>query len=145
MAGILQKIGQYFKGAKSASSSLPLNARFIPQFLKDGVFVYSYNERNLREFTFHGYGRNPYVFMVVDHINDVQSTLPRTLVNSNGEEVQEQELEALLMDPSPGQSKDEFLYRVGTELLVNGNAIIYGLRPIGMGRYGELHVAITSL
>ena len=83
--------------------------------------------------------------MVVDHINDVQSTLPRTLVNSNGEEVQEQELEALLMNPSPGQSKDEFLYRVGTELLVNGNAIIYGLRPIGMGRYGELHVAITSL
>ena len=115
----------------------------------------SYNERNFREYICEAFGRNPYINMVVPRIADIQSTLPRSFKDLEGNPVDadtvDSGLVSLLNQPNPKTTRTDFYNKIDQFLKVTGNAIIYGvsanptsselLSGLGMDKYMELHIA----
>ena len=113
--------------------------------LSDG---FKYDTRNFTEYVLNAYGRNPHVYSVVTYIARKFAELPRGWFRD--EEGQEQfartppnlrEVERILRSPSWKYGHSEFMEGVALQLLIHGNAIIYGLRPEGFATVQELHVA----
>lgn len=76
-----------------------------------------------------GYGKNPYIYIVVDNIAKVVASMPRYFVNKNGEEVAAPDGARTFMQPNERESYFEFYYRVAANMLACGEYFVNGLRP----------------
>lgn len=93
--------------------------------------------RNIKHYVEHGYGKNPYVYMVVKKISDITSRLPYQIVDVNGKEQNDINF-SLFLSPNVKQTTQEFIDTIVTELEVTGNAYIHIIK-VG-GRPVELQV-----
>ncbi len=86
------------------------------------------------------YSTNPLVFMVVDKQATVVSSFTQLFVNSAGIPQFNTKEQELWENPNSKQVRKDFIYQLMTDLLVNGRASVYGLKPIGFGKYSEFHI-----
>jgi len=86
------------------------------------------------------YSTNPLVFMVVDKQATVVSSFTQLFVNSAGIPQFNTKEQELWENPNSKQVRKDFIYQLMTDLLVNGRAYVYGLKPIGFGKYSEFHI-----
>ena len=135
--GIEQKSAQPMRG-------LEIGANGVPVFWPLNFGAYTYDDRNFAEFVANGYGRNPYVFMVIDKIAQLIANLPLILCDDEEEIIEAPELMELLKNPSIQESGAEFIYRVISSYLATGNAIIYETTAIGFGQPSSLECAIVQ-
>ena len=131
--GIIDRIKKQIRGK---SQTVPLTA--LPnsggyRYFFQGLEGFSYNTRNAAEFTGQGFGRNPYVYAVVDKIAKVCANLPRCLQDDEGGEIpdtlQTREFYRLMDYPNYQGPMHDFYYRIFASLLVTGNAFIYIENP----------------
>ena len=132
--------------ALKAARTFRLTSSNLNYFLGDGE--YAYNDASYQEFAQNGFGKNPYIYAVVDKISDVSASLPRHLTDQDGGEpsmsTDSLSFGAILSNPNYRDSQNEFYYKIFSNLLITGNAIVYSSEPVGMSQPGELWVANTS-
>ena len=88
------------------------------------------------------YGENPLVSMIVKKISATSASIGYEVVNSNGDIVENSELEEFLKSPNSEQSYQEFKQMINEYLLLTGNAYIRFVEGIGMGE--EVVILDTS-
>lgn len=105
----------------------------LPFWSSISIFGGNTAERNIKAYVERGYGKNPYVYMVVKKISDLTSRLPFVIVDANGK-VQQDINYSLFLQPNEKQTTQEFIDTLITELEVTGNAYIriikVGARPV---------------
>lgn len=84
------------------------------------------------------YAENPIVYMIVNKIAGVTSSLHRVLLDANGEEIESGDVYELLKRPNLQQNEEEFRQEIDTQLLASGNAFIRFRKGIGMGAEMEV-------
>lgn len=93
-------------------------------------------QRNIKAYVERGFGKNPYVYMVVKKIADLVSRLDYVVIDANGKEVKDLNF-ALFYQPNSKQTTQEFIDNITQELEITGNAFI---RIVRAGRAVALNV-----
>lgn len=126
--GLIQKIGNAlgFKG-KSQQAVPLLSYGGGYRYFFQGLDGFSYNTRNATEFTRNGFGRNPYVFAVVDKIAKTCASFPRMVADDQGERIERgiDDFAGLMISPDQKTPFDDFYYKMIASLLVTGNTFLY--------------------
>jgi len=142
-------------GSAPKSRAVRTNSKGIPWFWDIDFLGYKYNDRDFREFICNAFGMNPHINMVVPRITDMQSSLPRSFKNREGEivpfEQVDKDLLKLIESPNPVTTRKEFYDQIDQYFKVTGNSVIYGISPsnedsdtmraLGMNKYAELYTA----
>ena len=99
---------KYFKKSNNAVKSAVNSITSVDSFreLKD-FFTWGNNGKNIKSFL-NSYANNPLVYMVVNKISQTTAAMPRIVIDSKGNEVNESKLKALIENPNSEQSKIEF-------------------------------------
>ena len=131
-------------GLSTKSQAITLTNTGGYKYFFQGLDGFSYNTRNAEEFVQNGYGRNPYVYAVVDRIADVAAGLPRILTDEDGGELRGSLASSAFLSLID-TNKDEFYHKVISSLLVTGNAFIYADNDAMFGPFpGELVVLLAQ-
>lgn len=97
--------------------------------------AYKYHTRNHAEFLNYGYGKNPYVYSVVEKIARIVSNLPRVLTDEKGEELSSSTsllaFEDTMKKPNHIDTGGSLIHKLVTSLLVTGNAILFEVKGEG--------------
>lgn len=88
------------------------------------------------------YGENPLVYMVVNKIAVISSSMKRIVTDLNGEIIENSVIEELLKSPNYDDDDLEFRQKIAELLLLTGNAFIKMTRGEGAGF--ELEVLFTQ-
>lgn len=140
--GIIQNIKGYL-GLKTKSQTLTLTNAGNHNYFFAGLDGFSYNTRNAEEFVQNGYGRNPYVYAVVDRIADVSAGLPRIITDKDGGEIRAS-VASNAFTSLLGED-DELYHKIITSLLVTGNAFIYADSDALFGAFpGQLTLLLSQ-
>ena len=145
--GVVDKIKSWLGATQKSTTplrALEIGANGSPAFWPLNFSAYTYDDRNYEEFVANGYGRNPYVFMVVDKVASLVANSPLILCDDEGEVVENDEFWQLFKNPNIAESSAEFIYRVVSSYMVTGNAIIYETTAIGFNQPNSLQCAIIQ-
>jgi HK97 family phage portal protein len=96
--------------------------------------------RSMKHYVEQGFGKNPFVFMVINKISEVISRMDYEIKDRNGNPTENSPLNRILISPNTNQPYDEFIYNIAVQLLSSGNAFIYGVKPVGFDNISELKV-----
>lgn len=114
----------FFKNLRYKTASLLVDGvSSIPYWSSISLFGGNNATRNIKSYVERGYGKNPYVYMVVKKISDLTSRLPFVIVDANGKPQQDINY-SLFLQPNEKQTTQEFIDALITELEVTGNAYI---------------------
>lgn len=133
---------QSFSTVQNARVDFDANGRIL--FWPVGFDRFQYNERNFREFVYNGYGKNPYIFMVIDRICNLLKNIPVLLVDDDGNLIQDARWESLKAKTNDRDSWEEYIYRLCSSYLATGNGLTYGTAPLGFNEYQLLNVALPQ-
>lgn len=97
----------------------------------DNFFNFSFGGGNFKKYV-EAFGQNPLVYQIVNKISVKESSLPRIVVDSNGNEVENSVLTEILKKPNPSQFELDFRENISQALLVTGNAFIWSREITGM-------------
>jgi len=79
------------------------------------------------------YSQNGIVYMVINKIAQNTSTLPRNYIDSNGEIIENSQIEEAIKQPNSYQTEIEFRQTLNEYLLTSGNGFILNIQGIGGG------------
>lgn len=99
-----------------------------------GFGAYGFARPNFREFLENGFGKNPFVYQVVDKIADVSTQVPLS-VEHEGKKTNERALLKLLKYPNEQENWEDFEYKFKVFLFVCGNVVIEKKYSIGFDAY----------
>lgn len=147
--GFIDKVKSYLRGGYYPPTRIPYNRieydqNGVPTFWPLNFGSYQYQERNFDEFVQNGYGRNPYIFMVIDRIATLAKNIPVKVCDSEGEEIEVPEWNSLCKKTNEKQNWESFFYASLSQWLATGNAIMWGTSPIGSRDYMALNLAFTQ-
>lgn len=134
-------MGGFFDRFKLTDSIKDISQKMHFQMISlFGSNIYSNVKKS--KFVDDGYMRNPFVSMVVDKIASVTSRLPYVFVDKNGNLVEGSEEQELWDNPAEGLYGDEFRDLILTDLLVTGEAFVYGENVASMSgnRYEQFEI-----
>jgi HK97 family phage portal protein len=99
----------------------------------DNFFNFSFGGGNFEKYV-EAFGQNPLVYMIVNKIAVKESSLPRMVIDSNGNEVENSQIKEILSKPNPSQFELDFRINIAQTLMSTGNCFIWareitGLRP----------------
>lgn len=126
------------------SGRIEYDANGVPTFWPLNFGSYQYQERNFEEFVENGYGRNPYIYMIVDRIASLSKNIPVLICDRNHKEIEIAEWSALYSKTNEKENWESFIYKALSELLTTGNSIMYGSAGIGFSKIQEMHIALTQ-
>lgn len=121
---------------KSTQTVLNLRMKETVDFFKD-FFTYDYGQQTVHKLI-RAYAENPIVYMIVNKIAGVTSSLDRVLLDQNGNQIESGDVYELLKRPNPSQNEQEFRKEIDVQLLASGNAFVRYRRGIGMGAEMEV-------
>lgn len=128
---MLEKLKRYISGKKSESqgwgTTQPKPEWWPLNFLEG----YEFSRPSFKEYLSNGFGKNPYVFMVVDRIADLASQLEHVVLNSNDKENTDKDILDFLKRPNDTQNFQDFFYEIASNLLTTGNCVIRKITSVG--------------
>jgi hypothetical protein len=124
---------QAFKGILGQESIVPDNHKLNGNifYTIGSFFGYDLGGQNLAQYI-KAYASNPLVYMIVNRIAVNSASIGRKYENSEGEEIENGELQELLENPNPGQGQIEFYETIYSMLLTTGNAFVHLIKSVGM-------------
>ena len=125
---LLSRLGIRKKGA-----TINLHASTKSEIsIMNGFFGFSYGGGSFAKYVA-AFGRNPLVYMIISKIAVKESSLPRIIVDSNGEAVASSKIAELLRKPNGTQYELDFRETIDQCLLATGNAFIWSREIVGLG------------
>jgi HK97 family phage portal protein len=125
---LLSRIGI---GKKDATVTLRASSRSEISIM-NGFFGFSYGGGSFGKYV-EAFGRNPLVYMIISKISVKESSLPRIVVDSNGDIVENSQIADILRKPNSTQFELDFRETVGQSLLATGNCFVWSREIVGMG------------
>jgi HK97 family phage portal protein len=95
-------------------------------------FGFSYGGGSFGKYV-EAFGRNPLVYMIISKISVKESSLPRIVVDSNGDIVENSQIADILRKPNSTQFELDFRETVDQSLLATGNCFVWSREIVGMG------------
>lgn len=125
---LLSRIGI---GKKDATVTLRASSRSEISIM-NGFFGFSYGGGSFGKYV-EAFGRNPLVYMIISKISVKESSLPRIVVDSNGDIVENSQIADILRKPNSTQFELDFRETVDQSLLATGNCFVWSREIVGMG------------
>ena len=116
--GIFNKL---FGGGAAKSSVYSVNNLDFEKM--KNFFSWGNNSKSIKAYL-DSYANNPLVYMVVNKVSQTTAAMPRIVLDSNGNELDESDVKKLIENPNSEQSQIEFNEEVNESLLLAGNAYI---------------------
>lgn len=143
--GLIDKVKSWFGYDSSISDGYTVDLQtHLPNWWSIGFSNYRYNERNFREFVENGYGRNPYVYMIVDRISRLVADVPFVICDADGNLIESPELERIIAEPNDADSWEEFVYKSISCYLATGNAILFETTPAGFRLPEQVNILLAQ-
>jgi HK97 family phage portal protein len=106
----------FFKKKVEKSLQLPITALSLSNYAYDSNYTVQVNE---------GYSYNPIVYSCINRIANCIASIDIKLFEGDNE-IEKSPVLDLLNNPSPLKTRDDFINEIILNLLINGNAYIYG-------------------